>query len=59
MMDQAVVVNRRRFLGQVVLGVLTAPLAAKAQQAERAYRVGLVSLAGDPQSRVCLDLETR
>jgi len=39
--------NRRTFLCGLTLG-LAAPLAAEAQQAERVYRVGLVSLGGDP-----------
>jgi putative tryptophan/tyrosine transport system substrate-binding protein len=39
--------NRRAFV--TGLGAaLTAPLAAEAQQAQRVYRVGLVSLGGDP-----------
>jgi len=41
-------VERRAFFG-VVIGGLLAPLAAEAQQAARVYRVGLVSLGGDPQ----------
>jgi len=40
--------DRRRFLLISLAGALAAPLAAGAQQAERVYRVGLVSLGGDP-----------
>jgi putative tryptophan/tyrosine transport system substrate-binding protein len=40
--------DRRRFLLTSLGGALAAPLAAGAQQAERVYRVGLVSLGGDP-----------
>jgi putative tryptophan/tyrosine transport system substrate-binding protein len=40
--------DRRRFLLTSLAGVLAAPLAGEAQQAERVYRVGLVSLGGDP-----------
>jgi putative ABC transport system substrate-binding protein len=39
--------NRRAFVAGLG-AVLAAPLAADAQQAERVYRVGLVSLGGDP-----------
>jgi hypothetical protein len=48
--DGAVMVNRRRFLGQVVLGLLTAPVAAEAQQAGKVYRVGFITpLSGSPE----------
>jgi putative ABC transport system substrate-binding protein len=38
--------NRRSVL--VALGLVSLPLPARAQQAERVYRVGLVSVGGDP-----------
>jgi putative tryptophan/tyrosine transport system substrate-binding protein len=41
-------VDRRAFVGTVALGLLAAPVAADAQQAERVWRVGLVSIALDP-----------
>jgi len=37
--------DRRAFTCRVVLGLITAPLAAEAQQAERIYRVGWLSTA--------------
>jgi putative ABC transport system substrate-binding protein len=40
--------DRRRFLLTSVAGALAMPLTGEAQQAERVYRVGLVSLGGDP-----------
>ncbi len=36
------VTTRRRFIGTLALGFLTAPLAAEAQQAAKVYRVGLL-----------------
>ena len=36
--------DRRSFISTVVLGILTAPLAAEAQQAGTAYRVGFLNL---------------
>ena len=47
-MDQALVVNRRRFLNQVVLGLL-APLAAEAQQAEKVWHIGWLDHLGAAQ----------
>ena len=41
-------IERRRFLLTSLAGALGAPLVAGAQPAERVYRVGLVSLGGDP-----------
>jgi len=40
--------DRRAFIGRLAGGLLTAPLAAEAEQASKVYRVGLVSLGGDP-----------
>jgi putative ABC transport system substrate-binding protein len=40
--------DRRAFLAGTI-ALLVAPLAAEAQKAERVYRVGLVSLGGDPR----------
>jgi ABC-type uncharacterized transport system substrate-binding protein len=40
--------DRRRFLLTSLGGALAAPFGVGAQQAERVYRVGLVSLGGDP-----------
>jgi len=40
--------NRRTFLGTLAGGLLAAPLTAEGQQAGQVYRVGLVSLGGDP-----------
>ena len=41
--------DRRAFIGTLAGGVLAAPLAAKAQQAEKLYRVGLLGeKASDP-----------
>src|SRR5215467_4113445 len=40
--------DRRAFLGTVAGALLAAPLAARAQQQGKVYRVGLVSLGGDP-----------
>src|SRR3989454_8871126 len=40
--------NRRTFLCGLTLGTLSVPLAAGAQQAERAYQVGLLTLGADP-----------
>ena len=34
--------DRRTFLGALASGLLAAPLAAEAQQAEKVYRVGLL-----------------
>ena len=42
-------INRRAFLGRLAGGLLAAPLAAEAQQAERVYRIGiLTNKASDP-----------
>ncbi len=42
-------INRRAFLGRLAGGLLAAPLAAAAQQAERVYRIGiLTNKASDP-----------
>ena len=40
--------DRRAFLGTLTGGLLAAPFVAKAEQASTVYRVGLVSLGGDP-----------
>ena len=40
--------DRRAFIGTLAGGLLAAPLAAEAQQVGKVYRVGLVSLGGDP-----------
>ena len=39
--------DRRRFLLTSVAGALVTPLVVEAQQAERVYQVGLVSIGGD------------
>jgi len=41
--------DRRTFLGSVAGSLLAAPLAAEAQQVGKVYRVGIVSLGGDPR----------
>src|SRR5262249_20711223 len=40
--------DRRRFLLTSLLSALVAPLTGQAQQAERVYRVGLLTLGADP-----------
>ncbi len=40
--------NRRTFLCGLTLGTLSVALAARAQQVERAYQVGLLTLGADP-----------
>src|SRR5215470_15112274 len=40
--------DRRMFLETLTGGLLAAPFAVEAQQAAKVYRVGLVSLGGDP-----------
>ena len=40
--------DRRAFFGALAGGLLAAPFVAKAEQASTVYRVGLVSLGGDP-----------
>ena len=40
--------NRRTFLCGLTLGTLSMPLAVDAQQVERAYQVGLLTLGADP-----------
>jgi putative ABC transport system substrate-binding protein len=40
--------NRRRFLGGLSLGILCSPLAAEAQQAGRVYRVGVLGNENNP-----------
>jgi len=45
-------VERRAFLGAVTGGLLAAPLAARAQQAGKVYRVGLLFFSADPSSPV-------
>src|SRR5258705_12530554 len=40
--------DRRAFIGSLAGGLLAAPLAGEAEQASEVYRVGLVSLGGDP-----------
>jgi len=42
------VISRRTFVGALAGGLLGSPLAAESQQAVKVYRVGLVSLGGDP-----------
>ena len=37
-------IDRRTFIGSVVGGILTAPLAAEAQQAGKVYRIGALSV---------------
>ena len=44
--------ERRAFLGAVTGGLLAAPLAARAQQAGKVYRVGLLFFSADPSSPV-------
>jgi putative tryptophan/tyrosine transport system substrate-binding protein len=53
--DQAPMMNRRRFLGTVSVGLLAAPLAAEAQPAGKIAKIGVLgpsSLTDDPQFRV-------
>ncbi len=45
------VVNRRVFVGALVGGVLSSPLAAEAQQAAKIVRIGYLDLAAPPQRR--------
>jgi putative ABC transport system substrate-binding protein len=45
------VVTRRAFLGTLTGGLLAAPLAARAQQAGKVYRIGLIA-AGQPVSEM-------
>ena len=42
--------TRRAFIGTLTGGLLTAPLAADAQQARKVYQVGLVSNGGNPKT---------
>jgi len=46
--------NRRRFVLTSLAGVLTAPLAAGAQQAGRVYRVGVLVTASRPDGQAFL-----
>jgi putative ABC transport system substrate-binding protein len=41
--DRAAMMNRRRFLGAVSAGLLAAPVAAEAQQADRMRRIGVLT----------------
>jgi putative ABC transport system substrate-binding protein len=50
------VVTRRAFLGTLAGGLLTAPLVAEAQQAERVYRIGFLS--GQSPTDLARQLET-
>jgi putative ABC transport system substrate-binding protein len=43
------VVTRRAFLGTLAAGLLAAPLAAQAQQANRTWRIGVLSTADGPE----------
>ena len=43
---------RRAFMGAIVGGLLTAPLAARAQPAGKVYQVGLLSIGSDPTWRI-------
>ena len=48
-------IDRRRFLQIVSAGVLAAPLAAGAQQADRVYRIGLIGVdAGERAGQAAL-----
>ena len=40
--------NRRSFIGTVAAGLLAAPLAAEAQQAGKAHRIGILTLVSAP-----------
>ncbi len=42
--------DRRTFLGTLAGGLLASPLVAEAQQAERVYRIGVVSMGINPRS---------
>ncbi len=48
-------VDRRTFIGSVACGVLAAPLAARAQQGEKVYRIGILEAIPAAQNSANLD----
>jgi putative ABC transport system substrate-binding protein len=49
------VIDRRRFIGGIASGLLAAPLAARAQQAAKVYRIGILEAIPAAQNAANLD----